>query len=267
MENGKIVSIEDRIPKLKELRKRKANRRLILLLSLFFILIACVIYFISPLSEIRSIKVQGNRYISSGKIIQLSGLSEGSSIWKVGTKEIAGEIKRYPEIKSASVAIKLPSTVLITVADHDRIAYLANDGRFFPILENGEILEPLKKQEIPVHAPVLIDFKKGKALNQLLNELEKIPQEITNSISEIHHTPKKTDTYHITLYMNDGYEVSATSRTLSDKLVHYPSIISQLQPGVKGVIDLEVASFFKAYETKVREANKGKENDSDESER
>ncbi|PLS16595.1 cell division protein FtsQ [Bacillus sp. M6-12] len=267
MESGKIVSIEDRIPKLKELRKKKANRRLIMLLSMFFILIACVIYFISPLSEIRYIKVQGNRYISSSKIIQLSGLTEGGSIWKAGTKESAGQIKQYPEIKSASVSIKLPSTVLITVGEHDRIAYLSNDGRFYPILENGEILDPLKKQEIPVHAPVLIDFKKGNALNQLLEELENLPQEITNSISEIHHTPKKTDTYHITLFMNDGYEVSANSRTLAEKLVHYPSIISQLQPGVKGVIDLEVATFFKSYETEGQQTDKGKETDSDESER
>jgi cell division protein FtsQ len=49
--------------------------------------------------------------------------------------------------------------------------------------------------------------------------------------------------------MNDGFEVRATLRTFSDKMVHYPSIISQLDPNKKGIIDLEVGSFFKAYES------------------
>ena len=36
MEKGKVLSLEDRIPKIKEYRRRKANRRLIFLLTLFF---------------------------------------------------------------------------------------------------------------------------------------------------------------------------------------------------------------------------------------
>ena len=80
--------------------------------------------------------------------------------------------------------------------------------------------------------------------------MKELPPEIVNIISEVHYTPKNTDKYHITLFMNDGFEVSATILTFSEKMVHYPSIVSQLDPKVKGVIDMEVGSFFKAYETK-----------------
>ena len=75
-----------------------------------------------------------------------------------------------------------------------------------------------------------------------------------NSISEIHYTPKKTDHYHISLFMNDGFEVSATLRSFSEKMAHYPSIISQLDPNKKGIIDLEVGSYFKAFEPEAEEA-------------
>ena len=247
MEKGKIVSIEDRIPKLKQIRKSKANRRLVLLLSLFFILVACVLYFLSPLSYVKSIKVEGNQYITSKQIIKLSNIKQDRSIWKVDTGETAANIKRIPDIKSASVVPVFPNSVKITVSEHTRIAYLSMDGKFAPILENGDILKELESGENPVFAPVLIGFKEGKALKLLLEELDKLPVEIQNAISEIHHDPTKTDKYHIVMYMNDGYEVSATSRTLSEKMIHYPSIVSQLDPEVKGVIDLEVGSYFKAF--------------------
>ncbi|MFD0049220.1 cell division protein FtsQ/DivIB [Actinomycetes bacterium NPDC127524] len=249
MENGKIISIEDRIPKLKQLRKRKANRRLISLLAAFFILVACILYFLSPLSHIRTIKVDGNRYIASEKIIKSSKLSNDTSIWNIDKKSTTALIKKYPEIDTVKISSVFPNTVKINVTEFERIAYISKDHLFYPVMENGKILPPLKKKEIPVYAPVLIDFSEGKALNKLLSELEKLPQEIRNSISEIHDDPTKTDEYHITMYMNDGFEVSATSTTLSDKMVHYPAIVSQLNKNVKGVIDLEVGSFFKAYKT------------------
>jgi len=49
--------------------------------------------------------------------------------------------------------------------------------------------------------------------------------------------------------MNDGNEVSATIRTFAKKMSHYPSIIGQLDPNQKGIINLEVGSFFKSYES------------------
>ncbi|WP_337999011.1 hypothetical protein [Bacillus methanolicus] len=48
--------------------------------------------------------------------------------------------------------------------------------------------------------------------------------------------------------MNDGFEVNATLRGFAEKMAHYPSIVSQLDPDKKGVIDLEVGSYFKAYD-------------------
>ncbi|MFJ5622204.1 cell division protein FtsQ/DivIB [Peribacillus loiseleuriae] len=250
MEKGKIVSIEDRIPKLKKLRKRKANRRLILLLSFFFILIACVLYFLSPLSHIKEIKVMGNQYLSSDQIITLSGLTNDTNIWKVNKSEMIKKmIESQKEIESVTISTQFPNSVLITVTEFERIAYLSKNNRFYPIMENGKILTELESGEIPVFAPVLIDFTEGDTLKQLLDELKVLPEEIRNSISEIRKEPTKTDAYHITMFMNDGFEVSATSRTLSKKMIHYPSIVAQLDPNVKGVINLEVGSFFKAYDT------------------
>ncbi|MEH7333382.1 cell division protein FtsQ/DivIB [Neobacillus drentensis] len=253
MENGKIVALEDRIPKLKEQRRRKANRRLVLLLILFFMMIVAVAYTQSPLSHVKTITLKGNEIYSKDEIINKSGLSNNTNIWKVRKDAVASKVEQLPEINKAVVKRKWPNTIIIQVVEHKRIAYLKKDTSYLPVMENGKILKERKTEMVPVNSPILFDFKEGAALNEMVKELKKLPIEITNSISEIHYTPKKTDRYHVSLFMNDGFEVSATLKSFSEKMVHYPSIIGQLDPNKKGIIDLEVGSYFRAFESEVEE--------------
>ncbi|MFD1705802.1 cell division protein FtsQ/DivIB [Siminovitchia sediminis] len=247
VDKRKVLSLEDRIPKIKEHRKRKANRRLIFLISLFFLLIILVIYFQSPLSHVANIKVEGNESVPDLSIIQESGLEKGDNIWKLDRKKIVQKLEEHQEIKEAKVKVGFPNTAVLEVVEYDTIAYVSTGTEFHPILENGLIVNH-PEGEVPVSAPILSNFKENQILEEMAKELKKLPPEIVNVISEIHYTPKKTDKYHITLYMNDGYEVTATILSFSEKMIHYPSFVSQLDPKVKGVIDLEVGSFFKAYE-------------------
>src|SRR5699024_3488929 len=83
MEKEKIVSIEDRIPKLKEARKKKANRRLVFYLSIFFLLISIIVYLQSPLSQVKHIEVNGNKVLTDKEVIQKSGLALDAKIWVV----------------------------------------------------------------------------------------------------------------------------------------------------------------------------------------
>lgn len=76
MDKGKIVALEDRIPKLKEQRRRKANRRLIVLLCLFFTMIAVVAYVQSPLSHVKKITVIGNELLSKNEIIKYTEITK-----------------------------------------------------------------------------------------------------------------------------------------------------------------------------------------------
>lgn len=249
MEKQNVVSLEDRIPKLKQRRKKKANRRAIALLSVFFLLLIFVLYFLSPLSNVNKINVQGNVYTTENIIVDTSGLSTDTTIWKVNKEKIKKRLEKLPEIKSADISIILPNTVQIKIEEHKRLAYMVSGSVYLPILSNGKVMEAMEEGIVPIHAPLIIDFSEGKELDSLISALEKLPEEINNAISEIHYDPSDADQYRVKLYMNDGFEVSANSRTLADKLVHYPAIVSQLDSNVKGVIDLEVGSYFRAYES------------------
>src|SRR3954462_11701264 len=98
MENGKVnvVSIEDRIPKLKQQRRKRANRRLIFLLVLFFILIAFILYFQSPLSHVKTIVISGNQIHLEKELISITGITKDTNIWKVRKEEIEAKLNKLP---------------------------------------------------------------------------------------------------------------------------------------------------------------------------
>jgi len=255
LDKGKIVSIEDRIPKLKQQRKKKANKRLIFLLMLFFLLIGCIIYFQSPLSNVKETIVTGNILYTEGEIEEISGISSSTNIWTIKKDKIEEKLNALPEIKSSSVSLKLPNKVNIEVEEYKRIAYMVSGNKYIPILESGTELEGRSSESTPYDAPLIMDFDNDKALEKTVKELKKLPAGVYNAISEIHYTPKKTDSYHINVFMNDGFEVAASLSTFAEKMEHYPSIISQLNPKKKGVIDLEVGSYFKEYGSSEGEEN------------
>ncbi|WP_456275581.1 cell division protein FtsQ/DivIB [Bacillus sp. AK128] len=266
MEKGKVLTLEDRIPKLKQQRRQKANRRLIFSVSIFFLLIIGILYLQSPFSHIATIEVNGNVHVSEGEIINLSGLSNETSIWSVKSDLIIEKIKKNKEIKKVVIKRSLPNTVLISVEEMKRVAYAMNEGNIVPILENGLVLEPSDETYLHSDAPLLMNWETGSALQEMASELAKLSPAITNSISEVHHTPQESDPFQITLFMNDGHEVRSTITDFAKKMSAYPAIVNQLDPNLKGIIHMEVAYYFESYEKVEEVQEKEEEVNEDESE-
>ncbi|WP_426912336.1 cell division protein FtsQ/DivIB [Sutcliffiella horikoshii] len=262
MEKGKVVTLEDRVPKIKQQRKQKANRRLIIYLSLFFIMLFLIIYSQSPLSKVSGLTVSDNLHVTDEEVITLSGVTKETSIWRVNEEKAAELIQQHKEIASVEVQRIFPNSVEITIDEFKRIAYIYENGNYYPVMENGKMLSVLDEEDsLPDDAPLMLNWKNGEMVENFIVELIKLPESIIYSISEIHHTPTDIDPYHITMFMNDGYEVSATIRDFSDKMAAYPSIVEQLDPEVKGVINLEVGTFFKPYDTGGEEEEETDESD------
>ncbi|MBM6618544.1 cell division protein FtsQ/DivIB [Bacillus suaedaesalsae] len=256
MEKGKVLTLEERIPKLKQQRRQKANRRLIFYVSIFFLLIIGILYLQSPLSHVKNVEVKGNVHVLSDEIVSLSEINDKTSFWNLNTESITHKIKQNKQIKSVTIERKLPNSVGIVVTEMKRVAYAINDGKYYPILEDGNVLKSSESTSFPSDAPILMDWKPGEELQEMASELAKLSPAIVNSISEIHHTPEESDSVHITLFMNDGREVSATITDFAKKMSAYPAIVSQLNPELKGIIHMEVAYYFESYEQlEVEESN------------
>lgn len=249
MDNKQIVSIEDRIPKLKQARKKKANRRLIFYLSIFFFLISIIVYLQSPLSHVRTIHVTGNSSVDAEEVIKKSGLKQDMNIWTINKTKMKKQISENSIVDSVKITRKLPWTVEIQLKEHERVGYVKKEGYFYPVIGNGTLLSSEQKA-VSGDAPILLDFTEKAYLKNLTEELDNVPKGIFNLISEIYWKPAKDNKNKIILFMNDGFVVEATIRDFAEKMQVYPSIASQLDPDSKGIIHIGVGAYFEAFEDK-----------------
>lgn len=264
MDEKKVISIEERIPKLKEARRKKTNKRLVFYVLLFFSLISIVIYLQSPLSYIWNIEVIGNNYVTDETIIQYSELSNQSNIWGFKTNDVVEKINSHREIKGVEVVRSYPNTVKINVEELAKVGYLNKGEDFHPLLENGEMLDSLRIVNWQGDAPLLYNFTEGEYLQEFIEELVALPAVIGALISEVYWEPTDSNPNHLILYMNDGYQVETSIRNFANSLQNYPSIASQLEEDQLGIIRIgQGGAVFDPY--RIEEAE-GSEEDEDETE-
>ena len=103
----------------------------------------------------------------------------------------------------------------------------------------------------------------------VLKEVAELDEEVLTLISQINLTSTETDPFAITLFMNDGYEVRAEITSLAEKLKYYPAIVAQIESTgeyEKGIIDIEVGSYYKPYSEEYKALNIGTQTDSEKEE-
>ncbi|BAB06282.1 cell division protein FtsQ/DivIB [Halalkalibacterium halodurans] len=247
MGDEKVVTIHERIPSLKEQRKQRANRRLIFFLSFFFLLLLLVIYFQSPLSHIRSIKVEGNQFVDDETIIEASKLSNETSIWSISDEQLKANVESLEEVEAIEWHRVLPNTVVLEVKEYERVAYLFQEDQYFPILESGSFLSELPKYKVPADAPILVNWDQLSLVKELAAELNEMPDRVVQRISEIYHTPNDGDPLRITLYMNDGLIVQSTIRQFAEYMAPYPVVVKELDPDAEGILHMRMSPYFESF--------------------
>ncbi|WP_025113845.1 cell division protein FtsQ/DivIB [Lysinibacillus fusiformis] len=242
----KVIDIEDRIPTLKKRRKKRTNRKFIVLILLFFIVLAVLLYFQSPYSNINKITVNGAKLVDNEHYVETSTLALGKSMWGFKIEDVENLLLKDKWVKEAHVKRSWLRGVTIDVKEWKKVAYLAGDGTYYPLLENGERFEQ-KGNDTPIDAPVFIGITGEKTIKKLVEQLAQLKPEVLALISQVNTNSNDTNPNAVKLYMNDGYEVRAIIQTLADKLNYYPSIVAQIANLEKGVIDLEVGSYYRPF--------------------
>lgn len=216
-------------------------------MTVFCLLIFIIIYLETPLSDVKRVEVEGNLNVADETIVKLTGIDQRTNFWSVDKNETEKAVESHEQIKKAEIKKIFPNTILVQITEWKRVAYVSSGSSFYPILENGHMLKETKSVKAP-DAPILIGFKEDEYTQLMAKQLKSLPRSISYSISEIHYTPVKMDPYQITLYMNNGFEVRASLKTFADKMKSYPLIVKELDPKEKGVIHLEVGTYFESYE-------------------
>ncbi|MER1984667.1 MAG: FtsQ-type POTRA domain-containing protein [Solibacillus sp.] len=245
----KVIDITERVPALKQRRKMRSNFKFFILSMIFLGITALVLYFQSSYSNIQKIELSGESIVEESFYLKESGLVLEESLWGFTVGDVEKTLEQNDWVKEVKVKRKWLNTVQIHVSEWQKVAYIAKNGEFYPMLENGYILEQVSALE-PIDAPIFLQFEDEALRKRLLKELAGLEPNILALISQINATPSKSDPYAVTLFMNDGYEVRAEITSLASKLNYYPSIIAQIEQAdtfEKGIIDIEVGSYYRPF--------------------
>lgn len=260
----KVIDIEDRIPTLKKKRRRRTNIKFASIITLFVVTLFLLLYFQSPYSDIQHITVHGAELAPEEYYVKKSGLHVGDFMWGFHVSDVEKNLQDE-WVKDVKVKRKWLTKVDIQIEEYRKVAYIFDNQHFYPMLENGVIYRA--SEEIPpIDAPIFLHFHNEELRKMVLKELAELDDEVLALISQINLTATETDPYSITLYMNDGYEVRAEITTLAEKLKYYPAIVAQLESAggqEKGIIDIEVGSYFKPYSEEYKKVDVRKESDNE----
>jgi cell division protein FtsQ len=251
MKEKKVVKIEERIPKLKERRKQRSNRRLIMYVSVFFTLMLFIIYFQSPFSHVQNVEVNGHYFASSEWIISESRLEENVSMWNLGVSGIVERLTAHEAIKSVEVSREWLTTVSLNIEEYERIAYIYNGEGYDPVLTTGDVYtngSESNQSFVPYDAPVLRGFEDDDIRGEMVNELAETPAALLQRMSDIILDPTENDPYRLTILMNDGFTVSSTVRHFAQRIAPYPSVVEQLDPNVEGIVHMRMNPYFERFD-------------------
>lgn len=259
----KVFDIEERIPSMREKRRRRTNRKFILILSIFVTALLVILYFQSSFSRIDKVKINGANLHDKQYYEEESGLMTDKSFWGFSVKSAEKKLIGIDVVKDVSVSRKWFRDIEITLVEWDTVAYIEEKDKYNLLLESGDVFPGIEVRP-EEKAPVLIGFSQKVDRKKITAQLTDMEKNIYQLISEIILKEEDEKGAELTVYMDDGYEVRAIISTFAEQMAYYPEITAQLQGLEKGVIDMEVGTYFTPF-SKVY-GTKGDEEDDEESE-
>ncbi|WP_281164893.1 cell division protein FtsQ/DivIB [Liquorilactobacillus sicerae] len=234
--------IGDKLPSLVAQRRKRLRKALIENLLVFGMLLLAALYFILPISKVKSIEVSSDNQHTAKQIIKLSGIKPQQL--QIGVllrqNQIQAKIKNQAsEIKKVSFSYSTKQ-VKLKIIEKRNLGYVSKNNLFYRIETNGKISK-ISHQNPVSDVPIYFNFKKRLLCRQITQQIEALSPKIVRAISEIHAAPTKNDPQRVHLYMNDGNQVLATIKTLAAKMRYYPQF--KASSSQKIMIDLQVGAY------------------------
>ncbi len=123
-------------------KRNKKIKRILKIVVIILILAGGITFaMVSPIFNIKEIKVINNAEVSTDTVKSLSGLTEGQNIFRFNKIEIENNIKTNPYIETLKITRKIPSTVEIEVIERVASYCISFMGKYAYINTQGYILE------------------------------------------------------------------------------------------------------------------------------
>ncbi len=140
-----MTAIDHRIAvRRRTVREAGARRRLghLLVVIAFFMMVALIaLLFQSPLMAIRQIEVAGSRNANVAAVLERHNVVPGVPTISVRTSALETDVERDPWVARARATITWPGTVVVTVLEHQPVAWVEIGDDWYRASATGAIVE------------------------------------------------------------------------------------------------------------------------------
>ena len=99
----KVIDLEDRIPTLRQRRKRRTNFKFIILTTIFALVLLFLLYLQSSYSKIQTITIEGDKIEQQDFYIEQAGFAIGDSIWSFKPHQVGEKIEELEWVREVEV--------------------------------------------------------------------------------------------------------------------------------------------------------------------
>ena len=221
----KQLTIEERLLRQVNKKKRKRRNKKILKFVLMVGLISMIVfYLVGDISKVKSLTVKNNHYYSDRQILEIAGIDYDSRYVLTLGLWVNYKLESDPLIKDAHLKKDLYGGFTIEIEEERVIGYLINDPELILIQGKGTV----KIENVNlIHMPRINEFS-NEQLKELNNAFESVDASILSMISEITPHSETYNTDMVMLIMNDGNRVITSYDGIS-LINKYKKILPQLE--------------------------------------
>ncbi|MDE0562376.1 MULTISPECIES: FtsQ-type POTRA domain-containing protein [unclassified Exiguobacterium] len=244
-----VRSLEDRIPYMKKQRRKKANRRMFSVLSLFGILILLVVYMQTSMSNVKEVNVSGLYWLDESYVFQDMELDTSTKFVSLSPSKMSDQMEKLPGVKRVDMDRSWYNVVHVNVTEEKMIAYaraetgdvvVLADGSLHP---TGTITDPQKLKD----GPLLREFNSEKELEKIASELEQVDDATRARMSEVILSKQEGEPTRYEIFMNDGNTLLTPTLKLSETVSKYGEIYENIPKGQQGTVVMDGGFYFVPY--------------------
>ncbi len=222
------------------------NKSLLKASSVLFVAILVALlslYFLTPLSTQKNIRVAGETSISQTDVLTASGIQ--SSDYALATfahrQRIVQHIKKkYHWVKTVDISYRFPNVFTIRLKDYSIFGYQQSGDGYLAVYENGAKGTVQATTTLPA-SYLTINLDKESQIQTLVKQMRKLSDSLRNNIQTVALAGSTTTPDLLKLTMRDGNTVLVPLTQLGKKLPYYEKISSGLTAPI--TVDMEVGIY------------------------
>ncbi|MDQ0221491.1 cell division protein FtsQ/DivIB [Streptococcus moroccensis] len=225
--------------------KEKGALRLATLVLAVLLTIVFAGYFVSPLSKVKTMTVEGQSQVSAEDILANTGIYKEDYTLTTFFKQDQ-MVKLIEEkvvwVKDAAVSYQFPTDFKITVEEHQVIGYVKDGNIYHPVLSSGDVLDSTVATENLPSPFLTFELTDLSQIKEFIVNLSKLEQASPLSrFLSVKHTPTNATEDLLTIETVEGHTIMVPLSEVAVKLPYYEKVIKDLY--VPSYIDMEVGIF------------------------